>query len=419
MSPAALPSWKVYAAVAFAVVCGIVFRLIFPFDIEYKADEIWTFTEVRKVIAGGPLPQFGMVTSFGPLNPGLSLWFFVGLDWLTNAATPPALAQAVQFLNCIAILALVTFVFISVRMERREVWLWGAALWALNPIAIAYERKIWPPSVFPVFTVAFIVAWWYRRNFWAALIWGMLGALMAQIHIGAGFFALAVAAWTFYANRNDASWTGWLIGSILGALPALPWLLTVFSAVGRSANLDVLWPAYFVRWVMQPFGLYVHLFDASEFARFLSSPIAGGVPTFAMLAVHAVLVALWLWMCARSIGTIRRQTWTARKLLLGEGPEWLLINASLWGYGGIMTLLTVISVGSARNYMIVVAPIMALWAAMATQQWVAAGNQSLFRKVMVLLCACQILISAGFLSFVHQTQIFAGEYGPTWASQQK
>jgi hypothetical protein len=62
---------------------------------------------------------------------------------------------------------------------------------------------------------------------------------------------------------------------------------------------------------------------------------------------------------------------------------------------------------------------MALWAAMATQQWVAAGNQLLFRKVMVLLCACQILISAGFLSFVHQTQIFAGEYGPTWASQQK
>jgi len=412
-------SWKVYGAVAIAILCGLAFRLIFPFDIEYKADEIWTFEHVMDMLAGKPWPLVGMGTSFGPPNPGLSLWFFAGLAWLSGASTPPALSQAVQILNDAAIISLVAFILISVPKERREVWLWGVALWAVNPIAVAYERKIWPPSVFPAFTVAFIVAWWYRRNFWAALIWGMLGALMAQLHIGAAFLALAVAGWTAFADRRDASWIGWLIGSIIGSLPALPWLMQVMGSVGSHSHLGPPVPIYFLRWISQPFGLYVHVFNGPEFLQFLFSPNIGDVHTFLVLLFHAGLVALWLWIGLRTVQAITRQNWPSRRLLLGLDREWLLVNASLWGYGGLMTALTVIGVSTARNYMIVIAPKMALWVALLIHDWVAPGDPRLFRKLMVAICVCQIFISAAFLSFVHERQVFEGNYGPTWRSQQK
>ena len=412
-------SWKVYATVLVAIATGILFRLIFPFDIEYKADEQWTFEQVRAILGGAPWPTVGMATSFGPPNPGLSLWFFVGLSWLSGAATPPTLSQAVQLLNVTAILALLIFVLARVSFERRENWLWGAAVWALNPIAIAYERKIWPPSVLPIFTIAFIAAWWHRRHFWAALLWGGLGALMAQLHIGAGFFALAVAGWTAAADRRTVNWTGWFLGSILGALPSVPWLLQIQGHVGEFVRLKPPLPLYFLRWITQSVGFFVNAFSPREFVQFLSGPILGGITSFAVLLVHLVLLSLWIWICLRALETIRTQGWPVRKLLLGESSEWLLINASLWGYGGVMTLLTIMSIPSPGNYLIVVAPIMGLWAAMLVADWATPGNRYLFRKLMAAICVCELLMSAAFLSFVHQTQIIEGEYGPTWRSQQK
>jgi hypothetical protein len=412
-------SWKVYAIVLLAVASGIVFRLIFPFDIEYKADEQWTFEHVQAILGGAPWPMVGMNTSFGPPNPGLSLWFFVGLGWLSGAATPPALSQAVQLLNVAALLAFLVFIFSCVSKDRREYWLWGAALWALNPVEIAYERKIWAQSVLPIFSVAFIAAWWHRRYFWAALLWGLVGALMAQVHIGAGFFALAVAGWTAAYNWRSVNWTGWFIGSILGALPSIPWLLQLHGHVDQFIRLMPPVPLYFLFWVSQSVGLFGAGFTPHEYLQFLSGPIVGGIPTFAVLIVHLVLLWVWVRICLRALENIRKQGWPARKLLLGESSEWLLIHASVWGYGGILTLLTIMYVRYAPHYLIVAAPIMELWVAMVVSDWVVLGDRHRFRKLMTVICVCELLTSAAFLSFVHQTQTIQGEYGPTWRSQQK
>ena len=130
-----------------------------------------------------------------------------------------------QLLNVLALLAFAAFGLFAIPKERREPWLWAAALWAVNPASIILERKIWTPSVLPLPAVGMLWAWRYRRHPAAAFAWGLLGALMAQIHLGAAFFAAALMAWTLVADRRAFPWIGWLAGSVVGVLPAIPWAL--------------------------------------------------------------------------------------------------------------------------------------------------------------------------------------------------
>ena len=108
-----------------AVAAGIVLRVLYPLDIEFKADERWTFDQVRAALAGGTWLWSGMPTSIGGLNPGASLWVFIPLGWLFGADTPPQLARGVQCMNCAALIALVLLAWRSVRADEREPWYLG------------------------------------------------------------------------------------------------------------------------------------------------------------------------------------------------------------------------------------------------------------------------------------------------------
>ena len=170
-------------------------------------------------------------TSFGPPNPGLSLWFFAALAWLFNPETPPQLARLVQWVNLGALFSFVAFARLVVPTPRRVLWLWAAALWAVNPVAVIYERKIWPPSALPILTVALIAVWWFRRRPVPAILWGVIGSLMAQLHLGAGLFAFALALWTAMTDWRQTRWLAWVAGSALGAVPMLPWLSDVLTGI--------------------------------------------------------------------------------------------------------------------------------------------------------------------------------------------
>src|SRR4051812_9552275 len=154
--------WLVVLAVALAA--GIVFRLMLPGIVEYHGDEKFTFDHVLAVLNGGAWPPHGMKMSIGGPNPGMSVWIFVLLGLVFRPETPPELAQAVQLLNVAALLAFLGFIVFAIPRREREPWLWALALWAVNPLAVIYERKIWPPSVLPLFIVAMLCGWWYRRH---------------------------------------------------------------------------------------------------------------------------------------------------------------------------------------------------------------------------------------------------------------
>ncbi len=406
---------------ALALAAGIALRFAYPDDIEWKWDENWTFEHAKQMVAGGAWPWFGMPSSVNLPNFGLSLWVFAGLSSIFDVKTPPELARAVQSLNAAALVAFVVFAFAAITKDRREPWLWAAALWAVDPVAVIYERKIWPPSVLPIASVAFIAAWYFRRFAGAAFAWGLLGALMAQVHMSAAFFALAVAAWTLVHDRTAFPWKSWLAGGVVGALPALPWLFEVLSQHGGTGfGVSVPNFSFFSRWPSQPFGFGIeHMLGRAHMLDYLTGPPLAGHPTYLMALVHVVLVGVALVVLVQAIRVTQADGWPpAREVFLGTKPETLLITAAFWGYGGLLTLFTLFGSQSRRHFLIVVAPILALWAVLAVIYGDRTVGHSRARTMLIVLCLGQAVLSAGLLSYIHRTAIIKGEFGPTWRAQQ-
>jgi hypothetical protein len=423
------------AALAAILLLGAALRLIWPGDIEYKPDEAWIFLHARALLDGSPWPWTGMSMSIGPAFPGMSLWVFGALAWLGGAATPPDLARDVQLSNVAALALFVLFALVSIPRRAREPWYWAAALWAVNPVAILLERKIWLPSVLPLPAVLLYSAWWHRRHPAAAFLWGALGALMAQIHVAVALLQASLVVWTWLWDRRAAAWKAWLAGSVAGALPALPWLVQFAGHAGAEAG-RLRWPTatYFLKWVTQPFGFGLNYpLTDSHVAWFLRGPMLFGAPTYLMGLLHValgLLLAVLLARAARATLAVGERP-SLRPIVVGLEPAGVLVNAGLWGYGALLTLLTIGRLDASRHYMVVVMPLMALWAARLAFVGgrVPAGaspgrppSAVMPRALLGIAVICLALSSAGLRAYIHEHPIIcdgAGQkFGQTWASQQ-
>src|SRR5579863_4373787 len=85
---ATLWSWRWAIGLAVSIAVGIVFRLIWLSDMEYKQDEAWTVEQVQAFWHTHHLLPAGMSSSAGPPNAGLSLWVFIALSALLPIDDP-------------------------------------------------------------------------------------------------------------------------------------------------------------------------------------------------------------------------------------------------------------------------------------------------------------------------------------------
>jgi hypothetical protein len=378
---------------------------------EYKADEAWTFEHAR----AGELGWVGMPSSVDVPNPGLSLWVFTGLRRLSGADDPPALVRAVQWANCLALVLLVAFAWRCVARGEREAWLWAAALVAVNPLAVLFHRKLWPPCVLPLFTLAMFWGWWRRGRLGPAFAWGLVGALLGQIHMAGFFFAGGFALWALLFDRRGVAWRGWLLGSVLGALPLLPWAAEVLAhpsdRPGNSGRwLHALEGKFWVRWCTEPFGLgSEYTLGPQHFRDFLSYPHLAGRPTFGVAAAHVLIILAAAAVLLRAAAALWRDRRRLRERFVGRGsPTAFTQSAALWGFG---LLLTVSAFSIHRHYMIVLFPLECLWVAR-----LALGGR-LGRGLLGGLWAAQLVVSASLLAYVHDTQRIRSEYGTTYRAQ--
>jgi hypothetical protein len=417
--------WRRFAPVAgvgLALAAGAALRLSFHTDIEWKSDEKAIYLAALKIANTGAWPAIGLPSSIGAPCPGLSLWVFGALAKLTGARSPPDLAEAVQAMNVAALAAFAFFGSTAPPSNRRALWLWAAALWAVNPIAVILERKIWNPSILPLPLVAMLWAWWLRRNPVAAFAWGLLGALMAQIHMGVAFLALALAGWTWAHEKGAFRWRPFLAGSLIGALPAVPWIIAMARTAGAGAHLWLRDPSisFYLRWPTQFFGYSArYTLGGHDFARFLTGPKIAGVPTYLMGAMQLALALLTAFVAWRAVRTLYRTgSPPLRALFLGDTPETLLATAALWGYGGLLTLLTFVGFGSYRHYMIVVTPMMALWTAMTVSLGDGKAPRRRAPAILAALVVLQAGMSFGLLAYIDRKDVIAGEFGASWKAQQ-
>jgi hypothetical protein len=406
-------SWVVLPALCI----GIALRLVWAEDMEYKADEVWTFEQSRSTDFSQGIPWVGMNSSVDVPNPGMSLWVFMGLRALSGAEDPPGLTRAVQAVNCLALVLLAWFAWRHVRQPEREAWLWAAALVAVNPLAVLFHRKLWPPCVMPLLTLALLWGWWYRGRRLPAFVWGLMGPCLGQIHMSGFFFAGGFAAWALCFERRRVAWKAWLAGSVLGALPLIPWmhyLLTHPST--RPVNPDrwvhALEGKFWVRWFTESFGWGIdYTLGRDNFKEFLSWPVVGGYPTWLVAIAHAVIVAAALVLLVRAAASLCRNRGGLIACWVGRAsPTAFTQSAALWGFG---LLLTLSCCSIHRHYMIVLFPLEGLWVAR-----LALSPAPQERRFLVALWVAQLLISANFLAYVHTKQHIGAEYGTTYQAQQ-
>jgi hypothetical protein len=407
-----------------AIAAGTALRLCFPSDIEYKLDESGYFENSAILLQTHTWPIFGPQTGLLTPSPGLGQGLITALGWLSGAQIPPDLARAVEFTNVAALLGMAAFVGFAIPQRCREPWRWALALWALNPIAVIFERKIWPVSLLPFFTIALIAVWTYRRSFASAFAWGLCGALMAQVHIGAVCLVFALAIWTAAARERTARWDGWLLGSAIGALPAIPWVIEFTRIiVGNDGSWYWRWPipSFYFRWITQPFGLGVeYTLGRADMLDFLRGPTMWGQTTYLVGLLYVAIALLTLVAAARTLWRIPwRERTRLQPLLIGETDTAILIRASLIGYGSALTLLTVFGANSHRHYLIAVAPIMALWAAIFVLRGDDAPEKPVARPILAALCVCQALLTLALLTYIHVAGAIRGEFGPTWRYQRE
>jgi len=405
-----------------ALLAGACLRLIWVEDIEYKADEAWTFEQSRQ--AG--LPWLGMPSSVDIPNPGMSLWAFVLLQRISSADNPPDLARAVQITNIVALVLLVGFAFRHVPRDEREPWLWAAALVAVNPLAVLFHRKIWPPCLLPLLTLIMLYGWWYRQRRGPAFLWGLVGVCLGQIHMAGFFFAGGFALWALLFDRprrERIAWRSWLLGSFLGALPMLPWLFHLLTHPSERPINPHRWVhacemKFWIRWCTESFGLGIDYTFGPYFAEFKRFPLLAGHPTYLVGVLHWLAAAIAVVLLGRAVVLLWYQRGRWRERWIGrESSSAFTQNAALWGFG---LLLTLSSFSIHRHYMIVLFPLEFLWVARLALS--SGGEQpSPLRRGRVLLLSLwmvQFLISANMLAYIHARQNFSGtEYGIPYGAQ--
>jgi hypothetical protein len=408
--------------VAAALLVGIVLRLVWVEDMEYKADEMWTFEQARDADFRQAVPWVGMNSSVDVPNPGMSLWVFMALRQLSGAHDPPGLARAVQLANCLALVLLVVFALRRVAPDEREIWLWAAALLAVNPLAVLFHRKLWPPCVLPLFTLAVLWAWWQRDRWWAAFVWGLVGALLGQVHMAGFFFTGGFALWALCFDRKNVCWRGWLVGSLLGALPLVPWAWYLFChPINHSPNphrwVHALEGKFWVRWGTESFGLGIEYTLGRHFRDFLRWPLLGGRPTYLVALAHGMVGVTAAALVGRGAAALWRGRRRMARLWTGRSsPTAFTQGAALWGFG---LLLTLSCFSIHRHYMIVLFPLEFVWVARLALARPAGTScrRRLGRWLLGALWAAQLLISTQFLVYIHKTQRIDAEYGTTYRAQ--
>ena len=260
------------------------FRLIWVQDIEFKVDEAWIHELVRDFFREGRFVWLGMPSSQNLRIPGLSVWQFYPLG-AAFGLEPTGLARGVQVLSLLALAGLCVFAWRMVPDDEREWWLWAVALLCVNPIVVLFQRKLWPPTAMPLGLVALLVCWWCRRTRWGALGWGMLAALLFQIHVAMLFSTAALAGGTLIFDRRSVRWRWWVLGGLIGAMPALPWvwyMATTSDGVGGNA-----WQfsrlvefKFWTLWVSESLGLGLQYWLGEDAKTLLGWPVIAGQPTY-------------------------------------------------------------------------------------------------------------------------------------------
>ncbi len=409
--------WKLFLTLA--TIAGILLRVLHTDDMEYKEDEEFNFVHSQDTF----FAWLGMPSGVYIPNPGGSIWCFQILARLTGAHSPISLEHSLQALALLGIALIIPFAVRFVHTpDEREPWLWAFALAMVNPFQILYQRKLWPEPFFPFFSMIFLACWWRRDRFWPAFFWGWVGAVLGQIHMSGFFFAAAFLIASLAIPHSQIAvrkikWKAWFFGSVLGAMPLLPWFYEILAHPVHEKFVrgwsEILQLKFWVFWFSNPIGFHLGnplglLRGQSTWAQlsdFLRYPLILDHASWINAAAHLVQLVI---AAALAVAVFRRGL-GIRKWIGPFSNTFIALVAAGIGFG---ILLTATGITIRRYYMMVGFPLEFVWLAVCL---LGAYGTPRARTWLGALWVSQVIVSACFVLYIHTNQgSTQGDYGDAY-----
>jgi len=396
----------------FFILAGIIIRLLWVNDMEWKWDERLMYMAATDIANTGVLPATGMKSGGGIENPGLSMWVFGLIAKIT--IDPVGMVRIVIISNIIALLGFFVLALKKFKTKDREIWLWGIALAAVSPTAILFSRKLWAQDILPILSFLIILGHQYRHKRWGALLWGLVGALAGQIHMSGFFFAFGLFVFTFYydyKNKLTTKWIFWIFGSIIGAIGLIPWILYFINnaAASKLSILHIFQFNFFIYWFVDPTGLNITYSLRESIQTFLVWPSINGMNTYLVALIHFGLLIIAGFVIAGIVKHIQnlivmiRQKKFMNNIINSQETNVFYLLAILLGLGIVMTLSCI---WIQPHYLIIAFPLPYVFV-----------MRMLYprTKMMIATLVLQLVLSLAFFNFIHQTQgTTNSDYGKTY-----
>lgn len=400
--------------VGFMIVLGILFRLVFAADMEWKDDEKIMYQLATETAAKGSFPAVGMMSGGGVVNPGLSVAVFAFLTQFTDS--PDGLVKFVQWINVIAILLLLLFIYKTIPLPEKKSWYYALSLAAVSPLAVLFSRKIWAQDILPLFSVLLIITIANRKKNISAFIAGMLSMLIGQVHMSGFFLAAGFVGFSFLYDlyhRHKIKWFAWIAGGAIGFLPLIPWLQYVSThKQGSYLILDhVLQWRFYIYTFLDAHGLnliYTFEKEINEFYKYPSfnDRSFGIVGALYILLAGIAIYTLWLMVkYALQLTNVFRHSGFVKWLFNCSLSRFYLQGIFI----GLGILMTFSGTEIYPHYLICIFPFSYVWLSKLYMEQ---------KRVLQLIIISQALLTFLFLAYVHQHKgIINGDYGQTYNSQ--
>lgn len=397
------------------IVFGIILRLIWVNDMEWKGDEQWMYNTAIHNAATGHWDGIGMVSGGGIVNPGLSSAIFTAMAYMVH--TPIGMATFVQWINVLSLLGFLLFIILKVETTQRETWLWGLSLAAISPLAVLFSRKIWAQDVLPAFSFMIVLFHANRKKGWGAFLWGFFGALVGQVHMSGFFYVAGLAIFTIiydYRNKQPFKWAYWIAGSALGSIGLIPWLIFTFTQhQPAKLSLEHLYQMnFYIYWLLDSHGLNTMYSLRKDFWDFVKEPFIAGYPTYLIGALNILLASSGIYTLKRLWGYIKemrdmikqKQLFTTLTHNLSSVNFYLL--SILLGLGIMMNFSGIMV---CQHYLIVAFPFSYIFMAKIFR------NK---RKLFTYILCAQFILTASFMLYIHTHKgAKDGDYGVTYRAQ--
>jgi hypothetical protein len=378
-----LVRWRQYVPLLVVLLVATALRVSEFGIVRYEYDEMQVTILAKDLVAGRDFPLQGIVSSVGVPNTPMTE-YIAAIPYLVS--NDPVMATLfVALYNVIGVGLLWGFV-------RRYIGpipaFFAGLVYAVNPWAVLFSRKIWAQSLLPTLV---ILAFWLgmlgfvERKRWAQALCLPALVVIAQVHYS-GVMLVPAYALFLWQGRHYLAWRALVISVVLCVILVTPFVIglsrfsdeewqryeDVFRASGNKHHLTVqpvtdmhqlITGLKMENWVApnQTTGARDAIDAPKLLWELLAAAVVAGAVLLARQPVHrrvAEALALWIGLP----GLVFALGWTkvifhyflfeipALTVLIGVCVAWLFSRRAFWIKGATATLLALILLTQVRGW---------------------------------------------------------------------